>query len=153
MTPFPELEVRPYLAPDHDAVVALWREVFAGDPPWNDPDDVIERKLSVQPDLFLVGMVGDRLVGTALVGFDGVRGWMHHLAVLPALQRRGYAGLLVDRAEEELLALGCPKLNLQVRGSNAAVVAFYESRGFGRDDVISLGKPLGRWRREPKGTG
>ena len=55
----------------------------------------------------------------------------------------------MDRAEEELLALGCPKLNLQVRRSNAGVVAFYESRGYTVDDVISLGRPLGIWRRDP----
>lgn len=140
--------IRPFEKRDRDEVVALWREVFAGDPPWNDPDDVIERKLSVQRDLFLVGLLDDRVVGTVLAGFDGVRGWMHHLAVRPNLHRRGIASRLVDRVEEELVAVGCPKLNLQVRGSNAAVVAFYESRGFGRDDVISLGKPLGPWRRE-----
>jgi ribosomal protein S18 acetylase RimI-like enzyme len=55
----------------------------------------------------------------------------------------------MDRAEEGLLELGCPKLNLQVRGSNAEVIAFYESRGHAVEDVISLGKPLGRWRRDP----
>ena len=46
--------------------------------------------------------------------------------------------------------MGCPKLNLQVRRSNLAVVAFYESRGYAVDEVVSLGKPLGRWRRDPQ---
>lgn len=145
----PEIRIRPYESADYDEVVALWRTVFAGDPPWNDPDDVIERKLSVQADLFLVGREGDRVAGTVLAGFDGVRGWVHHLAVHPEMRRRGHAGRLMDRAEEALLALGCPKLNLQVRRSNLGVLAFYESRGHTVDDVVSLGKPLGRWRRDP----
>ena len=140
-----EFTIRPYLASDQDDVVALWRSTFAGDPPWNEPLDVIARKRSVQSDLFLVGSLRDRVVGTVLAGFDGVRGWVHHLAVLPEFRRRGFASLLMDRAEAGLLELGCPKLNLQVRRSNAEVVAFYESRGHRVEDVISLGKPLGRW--------
>ncbi len=99
-----ELTIRPYRSDDRDEIVALWRSVFAGDPPWNDPHDVIERKQSVQADLFLVGILDDRVAGTVLAGFDGVRGWVHHLAVLPELRRRGIAGLLMDRAEESLLA-------------------------------------------------
>jgi ribosomal protein S18 acetylase RimI-like enzyme len=140
--------IRPYLAADEDDVVALWQSTFTGDPPWNEPHDVIARKRSVQADLFLVGILGERVVGTVLAGFDGVRGWVHHLAVLSEFRRNGFASLLMDRAEAGLLELGCPKLNLQVRGSNAEVVAFYESRGHRVEDVISLGKPLGRWRRD-----
>jgi ribosomal protein S18 acetylase RimI-like enzyme len=144
----PEFKIRPYRAADRDIVVSLWEVVFAGDPAWNAPIDVIERKLGVQPDLFLVGVLGERVVGTVLAGFDGVRGWVHHLAVLPELRRQGLAGQLMDRAEEKLLALGCPKLNLQVRRTNLAVVGFYESRGYAIDDVVSFGKPLGIWKRD-----
>lgn len=143
----PEIRIRPYLEADRRAIVALWRLVFAGDPAWNEPDDVIDRKKLVQADLFLVGLVGECVIGTVVAGFDGVRGWVHHLAVMPEYRRRGIASLLMDRAERSLLEMGCPKLNLQVRRSNAAVIAFYEKRGHAVDDVISLGKTLGRWRR------
>ncbi len=143
-----EFVIRPYRASDRDAVVALWRVVFSGDPPWNEPHDVISRKQSVQAELFFVGVVGGEIAGTVLAGFDGVRGWVHHLALDPEWRRQGYASLLMDHAEAELLEIGCPKLNLQVRRSNAEVIAFYESRGYRIDDVISLGKPLGRWRRD-----
>lgn len=141
------LSIRAYGDADRDSVVALWQNVFAGDPPWNDPADVIERKKSVQAELFLVGVVEGLVVATVLAGFDGVRGWVHHLAVAPEYRRLGFAGQLMDYVEAELLALDCPKLNLQVRRSNAQVVAFYESRGFAIDDVISFGKPLGPWQR------
>jgi len=80
-----------------------------------------------------------------LAGFDGVRGWVHHLAVLPTLRRLGLATQLMRAAEQGLTQLGCPKLNLQVRSTNADVVAFYESLGYAVEDRISLGKPLGRW--------
>ena len=141
-----ELDIRPYRPADRGEVETLWRDVFAGDPPWNAPGDVIDRKRAVQPELFLVGVQEGSVVGTVLAGFDGVRGWVHHLAVRPDRRRRGIASQLMDRAEAGLVALGCPKLNLQVREANAAVLAFYRSRGFVQDEVIPLGKPLGRWR-------
>jgi ribosomal protein S18 acetylase RimI-like enzyme len=40
------------------------------------------------------------------------------------------------------MSVGCPKINLQVRSSNSAVIAFYESIGFLDDSVVSLGKRL-----------
>lgn len=138
-----EFLIRTYQVGDREDVVALWHIAFAGDPPRNEPNAVIERKQSEKDELFFVGVFGGRVVGTVLAGFDGVRGWVYHLAVAPELRRRGLAGQLMDHAEARLLEKGCPKLNLQVRTSNAAVVAFYESRGYAVDQVISLGKVLG----------
>jgi ribosomal protein S18 acetylase RimI-like enzyme len=37
---------------------------------------------------------------------------------------------------------GCPKINLQVRNTNEAVIAFYEALGYGDDGVVGLGKRL-----------
>jgi len=140
--------VRSYAPSDRAAVIALWQESFPEEPPWSDPADVIDRKQAVQPELFLVGCYEGRLVASVLAGFDGVRGWVHDLAVAPGQRRRGYAGRMMDAAESALTALGCPKLNLQVRSSNEAVVAFYRSRGYAVEERISLGKRLGRWRSE-----
>ena len=106
---------------------------------------MIRRKLSVQPDLFLVGVVDSRLVGSVLAGFDGVRGWIHHLAVDPTFRRRRYATDLIGAAEEGLELIGCPKPNLQVRAGNASALAFYESLGYKVEERISLGKRLGKW--------
>jgi len=138
-----EFRIRHYQGGDREEVISLWRIAFAGDPPRNEPTIVIERKQFEKDELFFVGILGDQVVGTVLAGFDGVRGWVYHLAVAPELRRRGLAGQLMDHAEQDLLSRGCPKLNLQVRTSNAEVVAFYESRGYTVDQVISLGKVLG----------
>jgi ribosomal protein S18 acetylase RimI-like enzyme len=137
-----EFSIRNYRSGDRDDVLALWDFSFAGDPPRNEPSQVIERKQREKDELFFVGVLERRVVATVLAGFDGVRGWVYHLAVAPKLRRRGLAGRLMDHAEEELLARGCPKLNLQVRTSNVEVVAFYEGRGYAVDQVISLGKVL-----------
>ena len=80
------------------------------------------------------------LAGSVMVGYDGHRGWVNYLAVDPAWQGRGLGRMLMDEAEQRLLALGCPKVNLQVRTSNEHVVAFYRHLGYGTDDVVSMGK-------------
>jgi ribosomal protein S18 acetylase RimI-like enzyme len=136
------LQVRPYEARDHSEVVALWKDVFAGDPPWNEPSVMIERKLSVQPELFFVALSDSTVVGTVLAGFDGVRGWIHHLAVTPTHRRQGIASQLMRAAEAGLLKIGCPKVNLQVRATNSAVIAFYEALGYDVEERASLGKRL-----------
>ena len=82
------------------------------------------------------------MVGTTVAGFDGVRGWVHHVAVHPDAQRKGIASLLMTAAEAGLRKMGCQKLNLQVRASNTSVLEFYEELGFQKEDRISFGKRL-----------
>jgi ribosomal protein S18 acetylase RimI-like enzyme len=137
------VDIRPYEAKDQTQVIALWNEVFPDDPPWNEPASMIRRKLTVQPELFLVAHVTGEVAGTVLAGFDGVRGWVHHLAVRASYRRQGLASSLMTAAEKGLAALGCPKVNLQVRATNSAVVAFYRSLGYAVEDRTSLGKRLG----------
>lgn len=137
------LEIRPYESADQAQVVALWKDVFRDDPPWNEPTSMIRRKLTVQPELFLVAVVDDQVVGTVMAGFDGVRGWIHHLAVQPSHRRQGIASALMSSAEKGLEAAGCPKVNLQVRATNSEVIAFYRSLGYELEERASLGKRLG----------
>jgi ribosomal protein S18 acetylase RimI-like enzyme len=138
----PELEIRPYDDADRDAVIALWREVFPDAPAHNDPARDIERKLSVQRELFFVAALDGALIGTAMAGFDGHRGWVYYLAVSPPHRRRGVGSALMRRAERDLAAFGCGKLNLMVRRSNDAVVDFYRALGYETEDRISMGKLL-----------
>jgi len=135
------LEIRRYHPLDRDEVVQLWRDCRLV-VPWNDPFKDIQRKLDVQPDLFLVALLAGRLVGTVMAGYEGHRGWVNYLAVAPAHRRRGFGRRLMEEAEVRLRAIGCPKINLQVRTSNVEVIEFYKRIGFAIDDVVSLGKRL-----------
>jgi len=137
------ITIRPFEPADRAALEELWSRVFADDPPRNAPSLLIDSKLKVQPELLLVGLVDATLVGAVVAGFDGVRGWLYHLAVSPAWRRRGFATALVRAAEHELLRLGCPKVNLQVRAENAAVVAFYRRLGYESEERVSMGRRLG----------
>ncbi len=135
-------EIRPFLESDETAVAALWREVFPDAPLRNHPETDMERKLAVQRELFLVAVLGLEIVGTAMAGYDGHRGWVYYVAVSAAHRGRGIGTALMRGVEERLLELGCPKLNLQVRASNEGVVAFYEKLGYFVQDLTSMGKLL-----------
>ena len=123
------MTTRPYQPMDEEQVIALWNLCGLVVPP-NDPKQDIEQKMQVQPELFLVGLVGERVAATVMAGYDGHRGWLYSLAVAPdlAAARIGAAAWWKLLAEARLKALGCHKVNLQVRASNiAAVIGFYES--------------------------
>ncbi len=135
------MEVRYYRNYDESAVVELWRKCNLV-VPHNDPHKDIRRKLGVQPDLFLVGIEDGKIVATVMAGYEGHRGWLNYLAVDPSRRRSGLGREIVAEAEKRLRALGCPKINLQIRRSNSSVIEFYRKIGFAEDDVASLGKRL-----------
>lgn len=135
------MKIRPYQDADEQSVVALW-DACGLIVPQNDPVRDIQRKLKVNPEWFLVGVDDTHVIASCMVGYDGHRGWINYLAVAPSMQRMGLASRIMNEAERLLTAAGCPKINLQVRTTNGAVVAFYQSLGFKVDDVTSLGKRL-----------
>jgi ribosomal protein S18 acetylase RimI-like enzyme len=136
-----EFSIRPYRPSDEEAVISLWNACGLV-VPHNDPRKDIRRKLRVNPEWFLVAERDGRVISTCVVGYEGHRGWINYLAVEPDCQRGGVATGMMAEAERLLRRAGCPKINLQIRSSNAAVIAFYEKLGFKQDTVISLGKRL-----------
>ena len=135
------MHIRPFLEPDEAAVIALW-EACGLTRSWNDPRKDIARKLAVQREWFLVGEEGGRVVASIMAGYDGHRGWVNYLAVAPEARRSGHARTLMAEVERLLEAAGCPKINLQIRTSNAAVIEFYRRIGYAQDDVVSFGRRL-----------
>ena len=130
--------------PEHFAgVETLWEACFPDDPLRNRAAAAIPAKLAVDDGLLFVaeGAAGE-VVGTAMAGYDGHRGWLYSVAVRRSHRRRGIGELLVREAEARLAALGCRKVNLQVRSTNEAVVAFYRALDFEIEARISLGKRL-----------
>ena len=87
-----------------------------------------ERKLKVNPELFLIGILDGKIVATAIGGYEGHRGWVNYLAVDPAYQKKGFGRQLMAEIEKRLLALDCPKINLQVRSGNTSALEFYQNR-------------------------
>jgi ribosomal protein S18 acetylase RimI-like enzyme len=136
-----KLVVRRFQTADESAVVELWQRCGLA-VPWNDPHEDIALKLAFQPELFFVGAIADQVVATVMAGYEGHRGWINYLGVAPEYQRQGIGTQIMAEAEKALRELGCVKINLQVRETNQAVIAFYERLGFSNDHVLGLGKRL-----------
>jgi ribosomal protein S18 acetylase RimI-like enzyme len=133
--------IRPFSVADTEAVVELWRETGLTRS-WNDPYQDISRKLTVQPELFLVAEAGGEVVGTVMAGYDGHRGWLYYLASAPARRGEGIARRLVERVEELLLEMGCPKVQLMVRPENGIARGFYAALGYESFETWTTGKRL-----------
>jgi ribosomal protein S18 acetylase RimI-like enzyme len=133
--------LRTFSAADREAVISLWHEVGLTRP-WNDPGRDIDRASGAWPHLFVVAERDGAVVGTAMAGYDGHRGWVYYLAVAPESQGRGIGRALLAEAESRLAALGCPKVMLMVRRGNESARGFYGTLGYGVDEVETFGKRL-----------
>ena len=135
------MDIRPFTIEDEKAIIELWQKCDLVRP-WNNPKLDIARKLRVNPELFMVGVLDGKIIATAIGGYEGHRGWVNYLAVDPAYQRKGFGRQLMLEIEKGLLTSGCPKINLQVRHGNSAALEFYSRIGYKEDIVVSLGKRL-----------
>jgi ribosomal protein S18 acetylase RimI-like enzyme len=133
--------------------IAEYREKYGGEVielwfkcklvvPSNNPRRDIERKVEVDRDLLLVGIINGKVVATVMGGYEGHRGWINYLAVDPEHRNNGYGRLIMREVEKRIRARGCPKINLQVRATNDGVIKFYQSLGYSDDKVLGLGKRL-----------
>ena len=135
------IAIRAFDLPDTEAVVSLWQQTGLTRP-WNNPYQDIRRKLSVQPELFLVAVDDRAIVGTVMAGYDGHRGWLYYLASAPDRRGEGIARKLVAEAEELLTEMGCPKVQLMVRPENGIARGFYDSLGYEPFETWNTGKRL-----------
>jgi len=132
---------RSYCPEDEDELITLW-EACGLIVPQNDARKDIQRKCRIDGKLLLVGERDGEIVASVMAGYEGHRGWINYLAVSPACRRQGLARQIMDEAQRRLHEKGCPKINLQIRETNVAVKAFYESIGYKQDPVTSMGKRL-----------
>lgn len=132
-----KLLIRKFNIAEMQEVIDIWKVCGLLHPP-NDPVDEIKIKAEFQPDLFLVGEVEGKLIATIMLGFEGRRGWINSLSVLPDYQGRGYGSEIVKHGMQLLAELGAPKINLLVRPGNSKVMEFYEKLGFENEKAILM---------------
>ncbi|MBC8192832.1 MAG: GNAT family acetyltransferase [FCB group bacterium] len=135
------MQIRSYNQSDESSIITLWEKCDLIRS-WNNPRKDIYRKLKVQPELFLVGVLEGDIIASAMAGYEGHRGWINYLAVAPDHRLKGFGRKIMLEIERLLEIAGCPKINLQIRESNTPAVKFYKSLGYEIDEVLSLGKRL-----------
>jgi ribosomal protein S18 acetylase RimI-like enzyme len=125
------MEIRTYRDGDGDRLRTFWLtcgiKIRPGD------DDASLARFAAQ---------NGHLVGSALAGWDGRRGWLYHVAVHRDERRRGIGRTLVADIERRLRELGCPKLNLIVWDDNTWAMQFWEALGYRREKTVEFAKEL-----------
>jgi ribosomal protein S18 acetylase RimI-like enzyme len=94
---------------DIDSVLRLW--LLAGSEPTHTDDaPSLQALLGHHGSTLLVAEDLDEVVGTVIAGWDGWRGSIYRLAVVPSHRRRGLGGQLVAAAESHVRAQGAVRL-------------------------------------------
>ena len=123
-------------------VIDLWSSIFGYKDARNNPQVSIDKKIDVNDGLFFVAIDDEKVIGTIMAGYDGHRGWIYSLAILPEKRNEGLGSKLLKHAENELLKLGCVKINLQILTDNEEIKNFYINNGFKVEERISMGKEI-----------
>ena len=140
-----KVALREFTLDDYDAVYALWQNAGPGlGLGFADTREEIAKKLLRDPDLFLVAVDNDKIMGTVIGGFDGRRGLIYHLAVEHAYRKRGIGKMLMAEVERRLKAKGCQRNYLLVKHDARDVIEFYRKNGWETWDVTIMGKTLGK---------
>lgn len=135
------MDIRELRASDGDSLRKFWSASGIRIRPGDD-DESIATLASRNPGLCLIGLEDERIVASALAGFDGRRGWLYHVATHPDLRRRGIASRLVRAIEDRLRELGCRKLNLIVWEDEDDAMAFWAAIGYRREKTVEFAKEL-----------
>jgi len=98
---------------DYPQVLALWESMEKGIRVGrSDSLDEIEKKVTRDPDLFLVAEQNSNIVGSVIGGYDGRRGLVYHLAVSGSCRGQRIGSRLLNEVETRLRAKGCLKCYL-----------------------------------------
>lgn len=132
--------VRPMTVADFEASLALWRATAGVGLGESDTPERLAAFLARNPGASAVALdAAGALVGTVLCGDDGRRGCLYHLAVVPAVRRRGIGRALVAHALRHLAARGIEKCNLLVFGDHTAGLDYWRKLGWtARGDLVFM---------------
>ena len=122
----------------YEEVIKIWRKagISVGS---TDTKEELQRMLQRNPNLFLIGTVDKKVISVVMGGFDGRRGYVHHLAVDPNHQRKGFGKIMMEELNKEFQRMGIHKVHLFVERSNKGVVSFYRKIGWEiRNDLIMM---------------
>ena len=123
------VEIRLAVAAEAAALLELWG--VAGSSASNtDRLEYVADTIEWPGSRVLVAISGDRLVGSLIATWDGWRGNMYRLAVLPEHRRQGIATALVREGERLLLELGSRRLVAIVLVEEPGAAAFWVRAGY-----------------------
>jgi ribosomal protein S18 acetylase RimI-like enzyme len=132
------MKIESFSMDQYDEIVEIWRKsgLSIGS---SDTKQQVNRMLQRNPNLFLIGRIDNIVAGVVMGGFDGRRGYVHHLAVDPKFQKRGLGRLMMKELMKRFREMGVHKVHLFIEKYNKEVISFYESLNWEiRDDLIMM---------------
>jgi len=134
---------REFVMADYDQTVALWEKMEGLEICEGDSREEISEYLKRNPGLSRVAEAGGDIVGAALCGHDGRRGWIYHLAVASEYRRQQVGKLLIDACVSGLRRAGLKRAIILVAGDNLAGHQFWLRNGWEDiDGAIAMTKEL-----------
>jgi ribosomal protein S18 acetylase RimI-like enzyme len=117
-------------------VLGIWSRARSSSARTPDDEDVVGRLIAHDHSSLLVAQVDGRVVGALAIAWDGWRGHMYRLAVLPEHRRQGIATCLVDAGHEQLAARGARRVTAIVGRDEQPAGALWRAAGYEADDSV-----------------
>jgi len=134
---------RPFVMDDYDAAIALWQQMEGIEICEGDSREEIAEYLRRNSGLSHVVEADGQIVGAALCGHDGRRGWIYHLAVAATHRRQKIGQQLLDACLNGLRAAGLKRAIILVAGDNPTGHDFWLRNGWEDiDGALAMTKEL-----------
>lgn len=128
---------------DCEKIIAFWEKIDGVEICEGDSREEIGEYLKRNPGLSRVAEVDGAIVGAALCGHDGRRGWIYHLAVAGEYRGHGVGKQLVDDCVDGLRKIGLKRAIILVAGDNPAGHEFWLGNGWEDiDGAIAMTREL-----------
>jgi ribosomal protein S18 acetylase RimI-like enzyme len=122
----------------YQAVLELWKKAGIGVGS-SDTKEETALILERNPGLFLIGRDQEKVIAVVIGAFDGRRGYVHHLAVDPDYQKKGYGKTILNELIERFKQNRIQKIHLFIQKENKEVLDFYSKEGWEiREDIIMM---------------
>ncbi|MFX0031532.1 MAG: GNAT family N-acetyltransferase [Candidatus Hodarchaeota archaeon] len=132
------MEIEKFTIENYENIVQLWKKVDLSITS-SDSKEEIERMIKKNPNLSLISKIGGKIVGVVMGGFDGRRGYVHHLAIDPKYQKKGFGRKLMDELMERFRQKKVHKVHLFIEKRNKDVITFYQKLGWEmRNDLVMM---------------
>ena len=121
-----DINIRSCRREECPAILDLWK-ISGSTPSISDSLKALELMLQRDIDLLLVAECDGRIIGTVLGGWDGWRGNIYRLAVIPEYRRRGIGSALVREVENRLKSKGAQKNSIMVENQDELAKDFWDA--------------------------
>lgn len=135
--------IEPMTINHYNEVIALWKASENVGLSRADKRENIKLYLARNPAMSFVAKDNGEIIGAALCGHDGRRGYLHHLAIAESYRKKGIGRKLAERCMESLKNAGIQKCHLFVFLTNTEGKAFWCKIGWSlRSDIRVESKEL-----------